>query len=355
MFFSSAAVPHLVKKAVDGRLTRWPWVETSLTVSPANPLAVVDSLKAVEVLREIGATEEQLKNIMNEIKDAPIIDLTEVKAMKVIKVTCPKCKAEFDYEMPEAAGTPATEPNAQGTEPGAAGDKQPAATNPGVNQGMAPETHVSVEGVDASGNSGQHGGATGAADKPEGDRVKDTPASAEGAKGDTPKPGAMVSSKEPEPPPAATQASDNTATSTGAPPGKAIEVKAEKAESEVGAKEDASKAVMLEVTKTVDSIKGMLAETIKSVKQSVEEVVQPLEERIKALEAQPAQSGPIRRVANPANPLDEKTSGELQKMFDDPSTPPAVKAYIGERLAVDEVSAMIQRGPQRLGRNTAEK
>ena len=40
LFFSSGALPHLVRKAASGELTRWPWVELSLTPTPANPYAV---------------------------------------------------------------------------------------------------------------------------------------------------------------------------------------------------------------------------------------------------------------------------------------------------------------------------
>lgn len=38
---SSGAMPHLVKRAKDGHLDRWPWVEESLTPSPCNPYSVV--------------------------------------------------------------------------------------------------------------------------------------------------------------------------------------------------------------------------------------------------------------------------------------------------------------------------
>lgn len=354
MFFSSGAVPHLVEKAVDGKLLRWPWVETSLTVSPANPMATVDSIKAIEVLKAVGATDEQLKNIIQEIKDAPIVDLTnnkEAKNMgqeatksKSVKVQCPKCKAEFDYTMPEAAGTPA--PVDPGTEHAPAGDKQPPATNPGVNQGMAPETHVATTTTESAGQSGQHGGSTPAPEKPEGDRTA--------GKGETPKPAATVSVKEPEPPAATTQASDNTASSTGTPPGKSIETE-DKSSAAVKVEISADKAVEAIKAQT-DGLKAMLAEHLKSVEGSVKEAVKPLEDRIKALENQPADSGPIRRAPNSANPLEDESSSSLKRMFDDPATPQAVKAYIGEQLAAKEVSDMIAKGPQRIGRKViAEK
>lgn len=44
--FSSGAMPHLVKTTKSGHITRWPWVELSLTPTPANPAAVVYAVKA---------------------------------------------------------------------------------------------------------------------------------------------------------------------------------------------------------------------------------------------------------------------------------------------------------------------
>ena len=48
LFASSGAMPHLVRKAADGEILRWPWVELSLTPTPANLFAVVtpDTAKA---------------------------------------------------------------------------------------------------------------------------------------------------------------------------------------------------------------------------------------------------------------------------------------------------------------------
>jgi hypothetical protein len=320
VFFSTGAVPHLVEKAVDGRIIRWPWVETSLTVSPANPIAMVETFKAIEWLKAVGITDfTSIQEVQKK---------EETKSMKSIKITCPLCQKEFDYEQPDdkddtpASDTPASEQ-----------ERQKPAENPGVNQGMAPETHVPTASVETAGQSGQHGGATAAPDKPVGDMV---------GKGETPKPAATVVAKEPEPPPAATQASDNTASSTGTPPVKSADAKVES-----------------DATKAMDGLKAMLAEHLKTVETSVREAVKPLEERIKTLEETPADIGPLRRpikamrVENPANPLpgegDEDTTG-LTEIFDDPTTPPAVKSYVGEKLAAVEVRKLLDKGPQRLGR-----
>ena len=51
--FSSGAWPHLVKTASDGEIKEWPWWEMSLTPTPANPDAVVYSIKATDVLEDV--------------------------------------------------------------------------------------------------------------------------------------------------------------------------------------------------------------------------------------------------------------------------------------------------------------
>ena len=328
LFFSTSAVPHLVEKAVDGELTVWPWVETSLTVSPANPMAVINSLKAIENLRTIGTSDDLLKRI-------EIIAEKEAEKMK-FTVTCPKCKAEFDYESPgNTDDSPASDT------PAPAGDTQPPAENPGVNQGMAPETHVGTEGVETQGQSGQHEGSTQAPLNPDGDKAN---------KGETPKPSATIIEREPEPPVAPTVASDNTAgkaviTSTNAgTSGKTTTVAVIKGPS------DSSKA-MDDLKLMIEGVRTSQVEALKSVEVAVKEAVKPLEERLKALENAPATDAPITRVINPRNPLnEEKENAKLKALLDDPKTSPDVKRIVGEFLAVDDVSELMRKGPQRIGR-----
>lgn len=54
LLFSSGALPHLVRKGADGHITRWPWVELSLTPTPANPYAVVDVATAKARFEAVG-------------------------------------------------------------------------------------------------------------------------------------------------------------------------------------------------------------------------------------------------------------------------------------------------------------
>ena len=56
LYASSGAMGHLVKRADDGHLDRWPWVELSLTPTPANPLARVEAKTAVKHYEAAGIT-----------------------------------------------------------------------------------------------------------------------------------------------------------------------------------------------------------------------------------------------------------------------------------------------------------
>jgi hypothetical protein len=56
LYASSGAMPHLVRKAKDGHIDRWPWVELSLTPTPSNPLARVEAKTAVKHYTEAGMT-----------------------------------------------------------------------------------------------------------------------------------------------------------------------------------------------------------------------------------------------------------------------------------------------------------
>lgn len=45
---SSGAMPHLVRRAKDGELLRWPWIEQSLTPTPCNPYSAVTYAEAAK-------------------------------------------------------------------------------------------------------------------------------------------------------------------------------------------------------------------------------------------------------------------------------------------------------------------
>ena len=55
--FSSGAMPHLVQTTKDGKITRWPWVELSLTPTPANPFAAVYAVKSADLIEHYAASD----------------------------------------------------------------------------------------------------------------------------------------------------------------------------------------------------------------------------------------------------------------------------------------------------------
>ena len=54
LYFSSGSVPHLVKTTGDGVIKRWPWIENSLTTTPANPYATVSVKRATAATKALG-------------------------------------------------------------------------------------------------------------------------------------------------------------------------------------------------------------------------------------------------------------------------------------------------------------
>lgn len=57
LFFSSGSMPHLVETDDTGHIKRWPWVELSLTPTPANPLAVVHAVKSADIIDHLAAAD----------------------------------------------------------------------------------------------------------------------------------------------------------------------------------------------------------------------------------------------------------------------------------------------------------
>jgi hypothetical protein len=56
LYASSGAMSHLVKRTKDGEITRWPWVELSLTPNPANLFATVQPVEAKAHYKAAGLT-----------------------------------------------------------------------------------------------------------------------------------------------------------------------------------------------------------------------------------------------------------------------------------------------------------
>ncbi len=57
LFFSSGSMPHLVDVDKSGHIKRWPWVELSLTPTPANPFAAVHAVKSTDLIERLTALD----------------------------------------------------------------------------------------------------------------------------------------------------------------------------------------------------------------------------------------------------------------------------------------------------------
>lgn len=80
--FSSGAMPHLVQKDVKtGEITRWPWIELSLTPTPANPDAVIYAVKTSTALAHLSAFEGGFAPAAESYADHFDRVLEEVKAL----------------------------------------------------------------------------------------------------------------------------------------------------------------------------------------------------------------------------------------------------------------------------------
>lgn len=77
--FSSGAMPHLVKTRKDGVIERWPWVELSLTPTPANDLAAAYAVKMADAIEHLAAVKapipEQLREAVDESLEATLAGL----------------------------------------------------------------------------------------------------------------------------------------------------------------------------------------------------------------------------------------------------------------------------------------
>ena len=78
--FSSGAIPHLVQARKDGHIEHWPWVELSLTPTPANPEAMVYAVKTVDAIEHIAAVKaaipDPLREAIDESLDASLAGLS---------------------------------------------------------------------------------------------------------------------------------------------------------------------------------------------------------------------------------------------------------------------------------------
>ena len=414
IFFSSGSIPHLVEKAANGEILRWPWVETSLTPSPANPGARIEAFKALAYLKTVGATDAQLMalKITNEegknmsapavkdfekpegsptfVKDDshadpavsamngdkpnlagpapsasgpgnfPTVSPPPEQSVKAEPVAppappAPPPVAPVAPAQPQAPVVPQVilppevlkalqalqasvnkilsgqgpasqeTPESEGQETaGPAGDKPAVPSEPGVNQGMAPETHI---------------------EKPEPPKPEEKPETKNMSS-------AVDVQKEPVVDSPKTQFSENTANKATM----RIDL-CRKFGTQTGMKMYEEMVKQLPAETAVKS-----ADNTPAIK-SLEEENKALKGEVERLKKLPANEGPVLRavkttetgaVPNPRIPTTVIEEAQvkvkaLQEMRDDPATPAAIKSYIGEKLALKEMKDLMRAGPQPIG------
>ena len=86
LYFSSGSVPHLVETTRDGVIKRWPWIENSLTTTPANPYATVSVKRATAATKALGlAVPEGLVEPETSSKGFVTVEGFEAKVREALK------------------------------------------------------------------------------------------------------------------------------------------------------------------------------------------------------------------------------------------------------------------------------
>lgn len=100
LYFSSGTFPHLVKTTGDGVIKRWPWIENSLTTTPANPYATVSVKRATAATKALGlAVPEGLVEPDTSSKDFVTVEAFEARIREIIENNSkiPLTDAEIEY------------------------------------------------------------------------------------------------------------------------------------------------------------------------------------------------------------------------------------------------------------------
>lgn len=71
LFFSSGSVGHLVEMTRSGEILRWPWVELSLTPTPANLFATIDQPTAEKHWQDSGLPVKTLTDRIKALPSSP--------------------------------------------------------------------------------------------------------------------------------------------------------------------------------------------------------------------------------------------------------------------------------------------
>lgn len=102
LYFSSGAMAHLVQiDGKSGEIKRWPWVELSLTPTPANLLATVDYATAEKHYKAAGLDPDSLKAASEKRMRAMLREMADEMGMQMSDEEMAEMMAGMDAEMPE--------------------------------------------------------------------------------------------------------------------------------------------------------------------------------------------------------------------------------------------------------------
>ena len=81
MGFSSGSIGHLVDIAKNGEIREWPWIELSLTPTPANPFAMIRPTQAGDMLRAFEALDLPVSDEAKEALSKFSVSVPDIRSL----------------------------------------------------------------------------------------------------------------------------------------------------------------------------------------------------------------------------------------------------------------------------------
>ena len=418
LYFSSGGLSHLVEKEPNGHIKKWPWVEQSLTPTPANPMAEFafksiimqagPSAAAIKALApEIAELATQAGIDLDKINENEIMsgyqdeqehnDVTGGDPLSVMKIVATHLKEDPEYyskiqaavkedyqdqksienidkengmqpvKMEKPQGAPGFAPDpaipaeAQGLKPGeqkAPPPECPVKAMKCLHCGKAivlpQETLDALQALITSAQQalamggGQGAPANGPAEAPAipADGVAPSqPGISQGMAPETHADEVHAPGVKPE---------EKIAPAVPAPekegPGPEETPAHEAAE---GPMHEAIEGPEKEKEEDQSAVKALLASVEAKVKTAVEEATKPLRERINTLESEPANGGPLRRavkttdnfkMGNESSPATDRATAI--KTIIETTDNESLKQSLGFELAMLQMKGVVEKGPQ---------
>lgn len=348
-YFSSDAVDHFTRKSDNGHINQWPLVAWAITPSPANPLARISGIKAMEILQTAGVGEENIKAIKEGV-------MPNFDGSGPPEGTGPMtgrqmgdCSKEGEVEMKTEENNAETETSQEGEQTEEekakkadgevipAEDKKPEAEDREEEMKAEDSSEEGEKPEEKPDEDGEKCNARKAIELPEEvhnallalqDSVNNILGQVSNTSGDQPA----------EAPPEESEEEKAKKTAEGDKPPEVSEPGVSQGMSPENHEVKAS------------GIKAM-QDAIEGIKAAYEGEIASLKGRLEVLEGQPANFGPVRRVisgkfGNLGEDVEEKVA--LKALIEDPSIPEPVRQWLGHKSAMLDMEEIYNQGPQRL-------